>query len=165
MPHAARLARRVGAQAIAAGRHFYTEKPLATSVADARELLDAAAAAGVLVGCAPDTFLGAGVQTLQAAIDDGRIGTPAVATIRLLHARPSAGIPSPAFLYAELSGPLLDVGPYTVSDGGRALRAGPAGHGAGHPRARDRPTARRRPSSRSSSPRACPRCSSTTRES
>ena len=105
----------VGHQAIAAGRHFYTEKPLATSVAAARELLDAAAAAGVLVGCAPDTFLGAGVQTLRAALDEGRIGTPAVATIRLLHAPPERWHPSPAFLYAELAGPLLDVGPYTIS--------------------------------------------------
>jgi predicted dehydrogenase len=105
----------IGRRAIAAGRHFYTEKPLATSVADARGLLDAAAAAGVLVGCAPDTFLGAGVQTLRAALDGGRIGTPAVATIRLLHSPPERWHPSPAFLYAELAGPLLDVGPYTVS--------------------------------------------------
>jgi predicted dehydrogenase len=105
----------VGRQAIGAGRHFYTEKPLATSVADARGLLDAAEAAGVLVGCAPDTFLGAGVQTLREAIDSGRIGTPAVATIRLLHAPPERWHPSPAFLYAALAGPLLDVGPYTVS--------------------------------------------------
>jgi predicted dehydrogenase len=105
----------IGRQAIAAGRHFYTEKPLATSVADARELLAAARAADVLVGCAPDTFLGAGTQTLKAAIEAGRIGTPAVATIRLLHAPPERWHPSPAFLYAALSGPLLDVGPYTVS--------------------------------------------------
>jgi predicted dehydrogenase len=105
----------IGRRALAAGRHFYTEKPLATSVADARELLSLAHQAGVLVGCAPDTFLGAGVQTLRAAIDDGRIGTPAVATIRLLHAPPERWHPSPAFLYAALSGPLLDVGPYTVS--------------------------------------------------
>lgn len=105
----------IGRRAIAAGRHFYTEKPLATSVADARELLALAQDAGVLVGCAPDTFLGAGVQTLRAAIDEGRIGTPAVATIRLLHAPPERWHPAPAFLYAELSGPLLDVGPYTVS--------------------------------------------------
>ena len=105
----------IGRRAIAARRHFYTEKPLATSVADARDLLAQAQTAGVLVGCAPDTFLGAGVQTLKAAIDDGRIGTPAVGTIRLLHAPPERWHPAPAFLYGELSGPLLDVGPYTVS--------------------------------------------------
>ena len=53
-------------QAIAAGKHVYTEKPLATSVDDARWVLTQASAAGVLVGSAPDTFLGAGIQTRQA---------------------------------------------------------------------------------------------------
>jgi predicted dehydrogenase len=99
--------------AIAAGKHVHTEKPLATTVERARAVLDAAGAAGVLVGCAPDTFLGAGTQTLKAALP--RIGTPAVAAIRLLHRPPESWHPSPAFLYAELAGPLLDVGPYTVS--------------------------------------------------
>jgi GFO/IDH/MocA oxidoreductase family protein len=61
----------VALQAIAAGKHVYTEKPLATSLEQARRVLEAAAAAGVLVGCAPDTFLGAGIQTLKAAIDAG----------------------------------------------------------------------------------------------
>jgi predicted dehydrogenase len=105
----------IGLRAIAAGRHFYTEKPLATSVASAREVLDAASAAGVLVGCAPDTFLGAGIQTLRAAIDGGAIGQPAVAEIRLLAGPPERWHPSPAFLYAELAGPLLDIGPYGVA--------------------------------------------------
>ncbi len=105
----------IALQAIAAGRHVYTEKPLATSVEGARRVLDAAAAAGVLVGAAPDTFLGAGTQTLREAIRSGAIGTPVVAQIRLLHAPPERWHPSPAFLYAELSGPLLDVGPYAIT--------------------------------------------------
>jgi predicted dehydrogenase len=103
----------LGLKAIAAGKHFYTEKPLATSVQAARAVLDAARAAGLLVGCAPDTFLGAGVQTLKANLD--RIGTPAVAEIRLLHRPPEVWHPNPAFLYADLAGPLMDVGPYPVS--------------------------------------------------
>ena len=61
-------------QAIAAGKHVYTEKPLATSVDDARWVLSQASSAGVLVGSAPDTFLGAGIQTVKQAIDDGVIG-------------------------------------------------------------------------------------------
>ena len=77
----------VALQAIAAGKHVYTEKPLATSVERGREVLDAADAAGVLVGCAPDTFLGAGIQTVKTALDDGVIGTPALVQIRML-ARP-----------------------------------------------------------------------------
>jgi predicted dehydrogenase len=102
-------------QAIAAGKHVYTEKPLATSLEDAQAVLDAAHAAGVLVGSAPDTFLGAGIQTLKSAIDRGLIGTPAVAQIRLLAGPPELWHPSPAFLYADLAGPLLDIGPYAIA--------------------------------------------------
>jgi predicted dehydrogenase len=78
-------------------------------------VLEAAEAAGVLVGSAPDTFLGAGIQTVKAAIENGRIGTPAVAQIRLLAGPPELWHPSPAFLYADLAGPLLDIGPYAVA--------------------------------------------------
>jgi predicted dehydrogenase len=99
--------------AIAAGKHVYTEKPLATSVARGREVLAAAEAAGVLVGCAPDTFLGAGIQTLKAAMTT--IGTPALVQVRMLARPPEVWHPSPAFLYADLAGPLLDLGPYAVS--------------------------------------------------
>jgi predicted dehydrogenase len=102
-------------QAIAAGKHVYTEKPLATSVDDARAVLSQAASAGVLVGSAPDTFLGAGLQTVKQALDAGEIGEPAVAQIRLLAGPPERWHPSPAFLYAELSGPLMDLGPYAVA--------------------------------------------------
>jgi predicted dehydrogenase len=102
-------------QAIAAGKHVYTEKPLATSVDDARWVLTQASSAGVLVGSAPDTFLGAGIQTVKQALDDGVIGEPAVAQIRLLAGPPERWHPSPAFLYAELSGPLMDLGPYAVA--------------------------------------------------
>jgi predicted dehydrogenase len=105
----------VALQAIAAGKHAYTEKPLATSVDQARAVLDAAAAAGRLVGCAPDTFLGAGIQTLKAALQDGAIGTPALVQIRMLARPPETWHPSPAFLYADLAGPLLDIGPYGVA--------------------------------------------------
>ena len=154
----------VARAAIAAGKHVYTEKPLATGVADARAVLDAAAAAGVLVGCAPDTFLGAGIQTIKAALDAGRVGTPALAQVRMLARPPESWHPPPAFLYAELAGPLLDIGPYGVTTAVElvgpvvrvsALASGRAPAGASRRgRGRDR-------TSRSSSPRAWARCSST----
>jgi predicted dehydrogenase len=105
----------VALAAIATGKHVYTEKPLATSRERARAVLDAAATAGVLVGCAPDTFLGAGIQTVKAAVDRGAIGTPAIVQIRMLARPPEVWHPSPAFLYADLAGPLLDIGPYGVA--------------------------------------------------
>jgi predicted dehydrogenase len=105
----------VALAAIAAGKHVYTEKPLATSLERAREVLAAAEAAGVRVGCAPDTFLGAGIQTVKEAIDGGAIGTPALAQVRMLGRPPESWHPSPAFLYADLAGPLLDLGPYGVT--------------------------------------------------
>jgi predicted dehydrogenase len=105
----------VALQAIAAGKHVYTEKPLATSLERAREVLDAAAAAGLLVGCAPDTFLGAGIETLRTALEAGAIGTPALVQIRMLAPPPESWHPSPAFLYADLAGPLLDIGPYGIA--------------------------------------------------
>jgi predicted dehydrogenase len=104
----------VALDAISAGTHVYTEKPLATAVEAGRRVLDAAAAAGVRVGCAPDTFLGAGIQTAKAAIEAGAIGTPALAQVRMLGTPPERWHPSPAFLYADLAGPLLDLGPYGV---------------------------------------------------
>jgi predicted dehydrogenase len=105
----------IALRALAAGKHVYTEKPLATSVERARDVLDAAEAQGLLVGCAPDTFLGAGIQTLKAALDDGVIGEPALVQIRMLARPPESWHPSPAFLYADLAGPLLDIGPYGVA--------------------------------------------------
>jgi len=62
--------------AIEAGKSVYQEKPLAVCLADARAVLGAAAAKGVRVGGAPDTFLGAGLQTCRGLIDAGAIGRP-----------------------------------------------------------------------------------------
>ena len=62
--------------AIAAGKHVYSEKPLAVEREDGGAILREAREAGVIVGCAPDTFLGAGIQTCRKLIDDGRIGRP-----------------------------------------------------------------------------------------
>ena len=64
----------VSRAAIAAGKHVYSEKPLATSFEDAVALMEEAEAKGVRVRCAPDTILGAGLQTAKALIDEGRVG-------------------------------------------------------------------------------------------
>ena len=101
--------------AIAAGKHVYSEKPLATSRADAEAILRAAAAADVRVGGAPDTFLGGGLQTARAVIDAGGIGEPTSSNAAVLHLGPERWHPNPGIFYGVGGGPLLDVGPYYVA--------------------------------------------------
>ena len=105
----------VAQRIIAAGKEVYTEKPLTADVASASDVLDAAAAAGVWVGCAPDTVLGTGLQTARKAVDDGLIGTPISATATMMTAGHERWHPNPDFYYLPGGGPLLDMGPYYVS--------------------------------------------------
>ncbi len=105
----------VAAQAIAAGKHVYGEKPLAAAGADADVVLKAATAAGVRVGCAPDTVLGTGTQTARKAVDDGLIGAPVAATAFMVTPGHEAWHPDPEFYYQPGGGPLLDMGPYYVT--------------------------------------------------
>jgi predicted dehydrogenase len=105
----------IGLQAVNAGKHVYNEKPLATEVASARELVETARTKGVLVGCAPDTFLGAGLQTARKAIDSGEIGTPIGAQAAMLARGPEPWHPNPEFFYKPGGGPMLDMGPYYMT--------------------------------------------------
>jgi predicted dehydrogenase len=69
----------------------------------------------VLVGCAPDTFLGPGLQTACRLIEQGLIGTPLTALALLQLPGPESWHPNPAFLYAAGAGPLFDLGPYYLT--------------------------------------------------
>lgn len=105
----------VSAQAIAAGKHVYSEKPLALTTTAGRRILDAAAGAGVRVGCAPDTVLGTGIQTARHHLDAGTIGTPVAATAFMVSPGPERWHPAPEFFYRAGGGPLLDMGPYYLT--------------------------------------------------
>lgn len=105
----------VSLAAIAAGKHVYSEKPLAISREDGRAILYAAAGRGVRVGCAPDTFLGGGLQTCRKLIDDGAIGVPVAATAFMLGHGPESWHPNPYFFYQTGAGPLFDMGPYYIT--------------------------------------------------
>ena len=105
----------IALQAIAAGKAVYGEKPLAATTAKARSILEAAGAAGVQVGCAPDTVLGTGIQTARKAVDDGRIGAPIAATATMVTPGHERWHPEPDFYYQPGGGPLLDMGPYYVT--------------------------------------------------
>jgi predicted dehydrogenase len=102
-------------QLLDAGKHVYVEKPLAAGVADAEAIRGAAAEAGLLVGSAPDTFLGAGLQTARSVIDDGAIGEPVGATAVWVSGGHEAWHPNPDLYYDEGGGPLFDMGPYYVT--------------------------------------------------
>jgi predicted dehydrogenase len=101
--------------AISQGKHVYSEKPLTATFPEARTVLDAAAAAGLSVGCAPDTVLGTGTQTARAAIDGGLIGRPLSASAVMVTPGHEHWHPNPDFYYQVGGGPLLDMGPYYLS--------------------------------------------------
>jgi predicted dehydrogenase len=105
----------VSLSAIAAGKHVYSEKPLALSTAEGRTVLVAAAEKGVRVGCAPDTVLGTGTQTARRCVDDGAIGTPVAATAFMVTPGHERWHPSPEFYYQPGGGPLFDMGPYYLT--------------------------------------------------
>jgi len=105
----------VGLAVLHAGRSLYNEKPLAIERPDGARLLAEAAARGLRVGCAPDTFLGGGLQTCRALINDGAIGAPVAATAFMLNHGPESWHPDPAFYYRSGGGPLFDMGPYYLT--------------------------------------------------
>ncbi|MET0695161.1 MAG: Gfo/Idh/MocA family oxidoreductase [Propionibacteriaceae bacterium] len=102
----------VAGQAIAAGKHVWNEKPLSLDRASGAALLKEADAAGLRVGCAPDTFLGSGLQAVSKVIRRGDIGAPLTGLVLFQSPGPESWHPNPAFLFAEGAGPLFDMGPY-----------------------------------------------------
>jgi predicted dehydrogenase len=105
----------VSRAAIAAGKHLYSEKPLATSLPDAVALVEEADAKGLRLGCAPDTILGAGLQTAKALLDEGRVGQIVTGLAAVMTKGMEHWHPNPAVFYQKGAGPVLDLGPYYVS--------------------------------------------------
>lgn len=106
----------VGLAALDAGKHVWAEKPLAMDRKSARQMLDRAKEKGLRVASAPDTVLGAGLQTARRAIDEGRIGEPRTALAVFQYQGPDKWHPSPEFLFQAGGGPLLDMGPYYLTE-------------------------------------------------
>ncbi len=107
--------KKVNMMALHAGKHAYCEKPLACSLEDGREQAALAQEKGLLLGGAPDTFLGGGIQTCKKLLEDGWIGTPVAATAQMMSHGPESWHPNPDFFYQFGAGPLFDMGPYYVT--------------------------------------------------
>lgn len=101
--------------ALKAGKHVYCEKPLATSLEQANEIVAFAKEKGLFVGSAPDTFLSPEYQTIRKLIDNGAIGK--VINVSANYVGPGADLwhPNPGFLYKKGGGPALDMGPYFLT--------------------------------------------------
>jgi len=97
---------------LAAGKHVYTEKPLAATVEEAEEILADAERHGLRIGCAPDIFLGGAYQAARSLLDGGAIGEPLSASGSVLVGGPESWHPNPDSFYRDGAGPLLDMGPY-----------------------------------------------------
>lgn len=106
---------KVALAALRAGKATYSEKPLALDRKDGNELLETAQAEGLRVGCAPDTFLGGGLQTCRKLIDDGWIGQPVAANAFMMSHGHEHWHPDPAFYYKPGGGPMFDMGPYYLT--------------------------------------------------
>ena len=101
--------------ALEAGKHVYSEKPLGASLKEGLELVRLAKGKGLMLGGAPDTFLGAGIQTCRKLIDDGMIGEPVGATASLICHGHESWHPDPEFYYKYGGGPMMDMGPYYIT--------------------------------------------------
>jgi predicted dehydrogenase len=106
----------VGLRAIAAGKHVHSEKPLGVTVAEGRRLIDAAKAAGLRLGSAPDTFLGGAHQTARQCLDGDMIGRPVGGAAFFMCPGHERWHPNPGFYYLSGGGPMLDMGPYYITD-------------------------------------------------
>ncbi len=105
----------VSLQALNAGKHVHLEKPLALDRAEGQSVINTAKALGLRVSCAPDTFLGAGIQTARKYIDEGAIGRVVAGTAFMMCPGHESWHPNPSFYYEKGGGPVFDMAPYYLT--------------------------------------------------
>jgi predicted dehydrogenase len=105
----------VSMRALSAGKHVFTEKPLGVTAAEGRRLVDAAAGKGLMLGSAPDTFLGAAGRHARRQMEGGAIGKLVTGTAFMMGRGMEHWHPDPSFYYQAGAGPVMDMGPYYLT--------------------------------------------------
>ncbi|GAA1449340.1 Gfo/Idh/MocA family protein [Leifsonia poae] len=105
----------VALQVLEAGKNVWSEKPFSLDRVSGQKLLEVAHEKGLRVATAPDTFLGAGIQSARRLIENGSIGVPLTALTLMQSPGPESWHPNPDFLFQEGAGPLFDIGPYYLT--------------------------------------------------
>jgi len=101
--------------ALEAGKHVYSEKPLGADWEEGTALVKLAQEKGLWIGGAPDTFMGAGIQTCRKLIDEGLIGDVIGGRCVMGSHGVESWHPDPDFYYQRGGGPVLDMGPYYIT--------------------------------------------------
>lgn len=105
----------ISRQALEEGKHVFTEKPLSTNTHDGRMLVETATSRGLMLGSAPDTFLGAAGRHARSLVESGAIGRPVMGTAFMMGRGMEHWHPDPTFYYQPGGGPIMDMGPYYLS--------------------------------------------------
>ncbi|MGQ2905648.1 MAG: Gfo/Idh/MocA family protein [Neoaquamicrobium sediminum] len=99
-----------------AGKHVYSEKPFVLSVREGQDLKKRADRKGLRVGSAPDTFLGGAHQRVRSLIDGGKVGRVTSGTCYVMSHGMEHWHPNPDFFFQPGGGPILDIGPYYITN-------------------------------------------------
>jgi predicted dehydrogenase len=100
-------------QCLEAGKHVYTEKPLAMDAKQAVELVNLAETRELRLTSAPITYMGEAQQAFWKLVRDGRLGEVRLAYAEVNHGRIETWHPNPEPFYQV--GPLWDVGVYPLT--------------------------------------------------
>ncbi len=99
-----------------AGKHAYSEKPVVLSLEEGETLRTLAKSKALRIGSAPDTFLGGTHQMARALLDDGAVGRITSGTCHVMNHGMEMWHPNPDFFFLPGAGPMLDIGPYYITN-------------------------------------------------
>jgi len=106
----------ISRRALDAGKHVYSEKPFVLAIKDGLDLKKRAARNRLRIGSAPDTFLGGAHQLGRDLIDTGKLGKITGGACFVMSHGMEHWHPNPDFFFQPGAGPILDVGPYYITN-------------------------------------------------